>query len=121
MIDMATQKEHAFKMYIPMNKKGEEDLEYMRFDSPNVKDIDIDKGDIDNCWNVIFELNDKLSLLIDIYEDETIPAKQVSEALTICRSFLAGETDNKKISAIQKIIGALELANTYNSPLLLWW
>lgn len=113
---------YPFFFYIGKDEQGVCDLrEYGELYKEHLLQITVEYKDIDNSWELIFALNEKLSLLIDICEDETIEVVMLPKALKIANEILEKEQDvNKKIS-ISKFISAIETAISYNSPLLIWW
>lgn len=113
---------HPFYFYIGQNEQGVSDLkEYGELYKEHLLQIPIKYQDIDNSWNLIFALNEKLSLLIDICEDEQIEVDMLPKALKIANDVLEQERDVNKKTSISKFISAIEAAISYNSPLLIWW
>lgn len=113
---------HPFYFYIGKDEQGVRDLsEYGELYKEHLIEIPIHYQDIDNSRDLVFALNEGLSLLIDIYEDEQIEVDMLLKALKIANDIFGKEQDaNKKIS-ISKFISAIETAISYNSPLLIWW
>lgn len=113
---------HPFFFYVGKNEQGISDLnEYGELYKEHLLQIPIKYKDIDNLWNLIFALNEGLSLLIDVCEDETIKVDMLPKALKIANEILAKEQDASKKVSISKFISAIETAISYNSPLLIWW
>lgn len=112
---------HPYFFYIAKDEKGINDLEYGATYTEHLLEIPVAYQDIDNSWDLIFALNEGLSLLIDIYEDETIEVDMLPKALKIANDVLEKEQDVNKKMSISKFISAIETAMSYNSPLLIWW
>lgn len=112
---------HPYFFYIAKDEQGINDLEYGATYTEHLLEIAVAYQDIVNSWDLIFALNDKLSLLIDIYEDEQIEVDMLPKALKIANDILRKEQDANKKSSISKFISAIETAISYNSPLLIWW
>lgn len=112
---------HPFLFYIAKDEQGINDLEYGATYTEHLLEIPIAYQDIVNSWDFISALNDKLSLLIDIYEDEQIETDVLPKALQIGIDILEKEQNNDKKVSISKFVSAIETAISYNSPLLIWW
>ena len=68
---------HPYFFYIAKDEQGIRDLEYGDLYQEHLLQIPVKYQDIDNSWNLIFALNEELSLLIDIYEDEQIDVNKL--------------------------------------------
>lgn len=113
---------HPFYFYIGKDEQGIGDIkEYGEFYKEHLIEIPIQYQDIDNSRDLVFALNEKLSLLIDIYEDEQIEVDMLPKALKIANDIFGKEQDASKKISISKFISAIETAISYNSPLLIWW
>lgn len=113
---------YPFSFYIGKDAQGINDLrEYGELYKEHLLRIPVEYQDIDNLWDLIFALNEGLSLLIDICEDETIEVDILPRVLKIANDILAKEQDANKKASISKFISAIETAISYNSPLLIWW
>lgn len=113
---------YSFFFYIGKDEQGVSDLrEYGELYKEHLLQIPVEYRDIDNSWNLIFALNEKLSLLIDICEDETIEVDMLPKALNIANVILKKEQTADKKASISKFISVIETAISYNSPLLIWW
>lgn len=113
---------YPFYFYIGKYEQGINDLrEYGELYKEHLLQITVEYQDIDNSWDLIFALNEELSLLIDICENETIEVDMLPKALKIANNILRKEQDINKKSSISKFISAIETAISYNSPLLIWW
>ena len=112
---------HPFYFYIAKNEQGVSDLYYGATYKEHLLEIPIKYQDIDNSWDLIFALNEKLSLLIDICEDEEITVDKLSEALKIAQNVIKKEGSAEKVASMLVIQSAIETAISYNSPLLIWW
>lgn len=113
---------YPFYFYIGKDEQGVRDLrEYGELYKEHLLQIPVEYRDIDNSWNLIFALNEKLSLLIDICEDETIEVAMLPKALKIANDILEKEQDTNNKVSISKFISAIETAISYNSPLLICW
>lgn len=112
---------HPFLFYIAKDEQGIKDLEYGATYAERLLEIPIAYQDIVNSWDLIVSLNDKLSLLIDIYEDEQIETDMLPKALQIAIDILEKEQNANKKASISKFISAIETAISRNSPLLIWW
>ena len=66
-------------------------------------------------------MNEELSLLIDICEDEQIEADKLPKALKIAERVIAKEENAEKAASMSVIASAIKTAISYNSPLLIWW
>ena len=113
---------HPFFFYIAKDEQGIRDLtEYGELYKEHLLEIPVKYQDIDNSWNLIFALNEELSLLIDICEDEQIEADKLPKALKIAESVIAKEENAEKAASMSVIASAIKTAISYNSPLLIWW
>lgn len=113
---------YPFSFYIGKDEQGIHDLrEYGELYKEHLLQIPVEYQDIDNSWNLIFALNEGLSLLIDICEDELIEVDMLQKALQIAEGVLEKEQDVNKKTSISKFISAIKTAISYNSPLLIWW
>lgn len=112
---------HPFLFYIAKDEIGLRDLECGATYLEHLLEISIEYRDIENAQTLIHALNDKLSLMIDIFEDEQIEVNMLPKALKIAESFLEKEMDADKAASISKFISAIKTAISYNSPLLIWW
>lgn len=113
--------EHPFFFYIAKDKQGLKDLVYGETYKEHLLEVPIERQDIDNSWDLIFALNEKLSLMIDIYEDEQIELSALPKALEITEMILKKEQDSNKKRSISKFLSVIKTAISYNSPLLIWW
>ena len=112
---------HPFFFYVAKDEQGIKDLEYGDTYKEHLVEIPIERQDIDNSWDLIFALNEKLSLMIDVYEDEQIEVALLPKALTIAEAILEKEQDPEKKDSISKFVSVINTAISYNSPLLIWW
>lgn len=113
---------HPFFFYIGKNEQGVRDLkEYGELYKEHLLQIPIKYQDIDNSWNLIFALNEELSLLIDICEDEEIAVDKLPKALQIAERVIEKEENAEKATSMSVIASAIKTAISYNSPLLIWW
>ena len=113
---------HPFFFYIGKNEQGVRDLkEYGELYKEHLLQIPIKYQDIDNSWNLIFALNEELSLLIDICEDEEIAVDKLPKALQIAERVIEKEENAEKGTSMSGIASAIKTAISYNSPLLIWW
>ena len=108
--------------YIGKDEQGIRDLtEYGELYKEHLLQIPVKYEDIDNSWNLIFALNEGLSLLIDIYEDEQIDVDKLPQALKIAEEVIKKEENAEKAASMSVIASAIKTAISYNSPLLIWW
>ena len=108
--------------YIGKNEQGVRDLtEYGELYKEHLLQIPVKYEDIDNSWNLIFALNEGLSLLIDIYEDDQIDVDKLPQALKIAEEVIKKEENAEKAASMSVIASAIKTAISYNSPLLIWW
>lgn len=113
---------YPFYFYVGKDEQGVSDLrEYGELYKDHLLQVTVEYQDIDNSWNLIFALNEELSLLIDIYEDETIEVNMLPKALKIANDILEKEQNISKKTSISKFVSAIKTAISYNSPLLIWW
>ena len=112
---------HPYFFYIAKDEQGIRDLEYGDLHKEHLLQIPVKYQDIDNSWNLIFALNEGLSLLIDICEDEQIDVDKLPQALKIAERVIAEETNPEKAASMSEIASAIRMAISYNSPLLIWW
>lgn len=113
---------HPFFFYIGKNEQGVRDLkEYGELYKEHLLQIPIKYQDIDNSWNLIFALNEELSLLIDICEDEEIAVDKLPKALQIAERVIEKEESAEKAVSMSVIASVIKTAISYNSPLLIWW
>ncbi|MGM9665610.1 MAG: hypothetical protein ACI3XX_03620 [Eubacteriales bacterium] len=112
---------HPFFFYVGKDEQGVKDLYYGATYKEHLLEIPIKYKDIDNSWNLIFALNEELSLLIDICEDEQIDVDKLPKALEIAERVIKNEQDADKASSMSVIASAIKTAIEYNSPLLIWW
>lgn len=112
---------HPYFFYIAKDEQGIHDLEYGELYKEHLLQIPVKYQDIDNSWNLIFALNEGLSLLIDIYEDEQIDVDKLPQALKIAEEVIKKEENAEKAASMSVIASAIKTAISYNSPLLIWW
>lgn len=113
---------YPFFFYIGKDEQGISDLrEYGEIYKEHLLQIPVEYQDINNSWDLIFALNERLSLLIDVCEDETIEVDTLPMALQIANGILEKEENTNKRASISKFIFAIKTAISYNSPLLIWW
>lgn len=118
---MNTTQQHSYIFFIAKDEIGLNDLKYGATYQDHLIKITIEYSDITNAQNLVFELNDKLSLMIDIYEDEQIELNMLPDALKIAENIYKKETDKEKRASMYKFIKAIKTAILYSSPLLIWW
>ena len=118
---MTIHDDDPFYFYIGKDEQGIKDLEYGDLYKEHLLQVTIKNKDIDNMWDLIFELNDKLSLMIDIYEDELIKVEILPKALKIAEDFYEKETDPEKKKSISIFVSVIKKAIELKSPLLIWW
>lgn len=83
---------YPFYFYIGKDEQGINDLrEYGELYKEHLLQITVEYQDIDNSWDLIFALNEELSLLIDICENETIEVDMLPKALKIANNILRKE------------------------------
>lgn len=113
---------HPFFFYVGIDEQGIRDLtEYGELYKEHLLEIPVKYQDIDNSWNLIFALNEELSLLIDICEDEQIEVDKLSAALKIAERVIEKEENVEKAASMSVFVSAIKTAISYNSPLLIWW
>jgi len=112
---------HPYFFYVGKDEQGVKDLYYGATYKEHLVEIPIEYQDIDNSWNLIFALNEELSLLIDIYESEEIPSDKLPQALKIAERVIAKEESAEKVASMSVFVAAIKTAISYNSPLLIWW
>ena len=112
---------HPYFFYIAKDEQGIRDLEYGDLYKEHLLQIPVKYQDIDNSWNLIFALNEELSLLIDIYEDEQIDVDKLPTALKIAESVIEKEEKAEKATSMAVFVSAIKTAISYNSPLVIWW
>ena len=112
---------HPYFFYIAKDEQGIRDLEYGDLYKEHLLQVPVKYQDIDNSWNLIFALNEGLSLLIDIYEDEQIDVDKLQQALKIAEEVIKKEENAEKAASMSVIASAIKTAISYNSPLLIWW
>ena len=113
---------YPFSFYIGKDEQGIRDLtEYGELYKEHLLQIPVKYQDIDNSWNLIFALNEGLSLLIDICEDEQIDVDKLPQALKIAEEVIKKEENAEKAASMSVIASAIKTAISYNSPLLIWW
>ena len=83
------------KMFVPINEKGKDDCEYMRYDSPNVADYDMGEEE--------FLIDKECGTLIDEYEEDTIENPVLKKALDILDANDEGH-NGQLAAAIRKAI-----------------
>ncbi|HBJ19068.1 MAG TPA: hypothetical protein DDY70_04955 [Clostridiales bacterium] len=107
--------------YIGKDAQGVKDLHYGELYKEHLLQIPIKYQDIDNSWDLIFALNDELSLLIDIDESEVIASEKLQKALEIAERVIAKEPNSTKAESMSVFLSAIKTAISYHSPLLIWW
>ena len=113
---------YPFSFYIGKDEQGVRDLvEYGELYKEHLLQIPVKYEDINNSWNLIFALNEKLSLLIDICEDEQIDVDKLPQALKIAEEVIKKEENAEKAASMSVMASAIKIAISYNSPLLIWW
>jgi hypothetical protein len=112
---------HPFFFYVGKDEQGVADLYYGATYKEHLLEISVKYEDINNSWNLIFALNEGLSLLIDICEDETIEVDKLPQALKIAQEVIKKEENAEKAASMSVIASAIKTAISYNSPLLIWW
>ena len=112
---------HPYFFFIAKDEQGIHDLEYGDLYKERLLQIPIKYQDIDNSWNLIFALNEELSLLIDIYEDEQIDIDKLPHALKITERIIAKEENAEKVASMSVFASVIKTAISYNSPLVIWW
>ena len=112
---------YPFFFYVGKDEQGIADLYYGATYKEHLLEIPIEYKDIDNSWDLIFALNEELSLLIDICESEEIPVDKLPKALKIAKIVIEQEENTEKAASMLAIQSAIETAISYNSPLLIWW
>lgn len=113
---------YKFCFYIGKDEQGVRELEeYGNLYKEHLLEIPFSHHDIDNSWNLAFELNQELSLLIDIYEQEMIDVEKLPRALTIAEQCIKKEQNPERVESMRKFASAIKKAILYSSPLLVWW
>lgn len=110
-----------YYFYIAKDEQGIKDFYYGELYKEHLLQIPIEYQDIDNSWDLIYELNDKLSLMIDIYEDEWITVEKLPRALAIAEETLSCELDPDKKKSISIFVSVIKKAIELNSPILIHW
>ena len=110
-----------YYFYITKNEQGVKDLDYGDTIKEHLLQIPIKYEDINNLYDLIFALNDKLSLLIDVDEDEFIENDKLPTALKIAEEFYEKETDPEKKKSISIFVSVMKKAIELKRPLLIWW
>ena len=102
---------HPYFFYIANDEQGIRDLtEYGELYKEHLLQIPVKYEDIDNSWNLIFALNEGLSLLIDIYEDEQIDVDKLPQALKIAEDVIKKEENAEKAASMSVIASAIKTA-----------
>lgn len=76
-------------IFVPKNKSGEEDCDFMRHFSKNVVQYNIPENEFGDLMNdgVFDRINHECDLLIDDFEDEIIPLKAIANCIRIMREY----------------------------------
>lgn len=112
---------HPFFFYVGKDEQGVEDLQYGATYKEHLLEIPVKYQDINNSWNLIYALNEELSLLIDICEAEEIAADRLSAALEIAEGVIGREKNAENVASMSVFVSAIKTAISHNSPLLIWW
>lgn len=112
---------HSYFFYIAKDDQGIKNLNYGTNYKEHLIEIPIKYQDINNSWNLIFALNEELSLLIDIYEDEIIDVMMLPKALEISEYIISKEINADKVVSMSIFVSVIKMAIEHCSPLLICW
>ena len=72
-------------LFVPVDKQGMDDCEYMRYDSDHVESFELTDEEYDEMWTegVIHRINKACGTLIDDYEEDRIENEQLVNAITV--------------------------------------
>ena len=109
---MFEEHEHAFGglLCVPRNSKGISSLEYDMDDVDNVVEWKLTESENASLASTYHDINDRVGVIIDYCEDETIPLESLSGALDVVSTNLSMAKDDVLLSALGKLRDALELA-----------
>ena len=101
-------------IYAPKNLEGYNHFEYFIEDKENVHEEELTEEEynaLDEYQAGFFSLiNKKWKVMVDLWEDEQLPAEHVAEALELTNERIAKSSNPAEISGLEKVKRALEVA-----------
>ena len=100
-------------LFVPVDKQGMDDCEYMRYDSDHVESFELTDEEYDEMWaeGVIYRINKACGTLIDDYEEDRIENEQLVNAITVLNN--EKKWDRSQLSkAIRRAIEADTFVDT---------
>ena len=101
-------------IYAPKNLEGYNHFEYFIEDKENVHEEELTQEEfdaLDEYPTGFFSLiNKKWKVMVDLWEDEQLPAEHVAEALELANAMIAKSSNPAEISGLEKVKRALEVA-----------
>jgi hypothetical protein len=111
--------EKVFFVRVPLNDAGLQELDDVSATFQNDRVFRFSWQDSDYLMPLLLDFNDRFHLLIDLYEDETLPAEHVAEALAMAKAYIAEHSDEPDVqTVIGRLVEALELAQSLGMPVL---
>ena len=105
---------------VPLNKLGEWEYSQTQTGWSNVYSGVLSWEEFNLLFDVFYAWNEKFDLLIDIFEEETLPADRTREAMAILERYIAKRNDVPAfVSAANKLKEALQKAIEAQTPLFL--
>lgn len=109
----------CFTLIVPLNQKGEQDLQYAGPDLDNCRCFDL-TGDEYEELNPLFDAyNLAFRIIIDAYEEEVLPVERVDTALSMARVALSRAGNEVERHGLRTLIEALELAQERHTFMML--
>lgn len=111
-------------MLVPLNQQGlKVDMEQMGDPcTGNFKEWALTEAETNTIINsLLFDYCEKFDVYIDISEDRILNKEFIAEALNMAKEFQQHCKEDVQKSAVQKVIDALEFANSTNMPVWFWF
>ena len=111
-------------MLVPLNQRA---LEYdmdkeINPNSGNFKEWALTDAETTSIINsLLFDFCEKFDVYIDVCEDRILDKEFIAEALSMAKEFQQHCKKEVQKSAVQKVVEALEFANSTNMPVWFWF
>lgn len=109
--------EEFHRLHVPLCAQGEEDLDYGR-DTDTYRTLYLTEEECGKLEPLFDAYNAKFGIIIDYYEEETIPTKDVDTALAMATTALEKSDDTTEQHGLRKLIEALQLAQKHSTFVL---
>lgn len=110
---------HKLAVMVPLNENGANALEWgTGFDERDFRIAEISPEQYNGLFWLFDRFNSEFNLLIDRFEEETLPPENLERAIEMTAAFIPQIKDGNCLAALRKISELLHFAKSINAEVL---